>query len=281
MAGIPRLCRRDLRRDISASVAMSSFSTAATCRPPGHSTRAASRSRDLRFRPTMKGCGGRRPRDRSRAGASTSRTRAIRSSPPGTPTTRAATRSGSRCSRSGRPAAGAIYAGDIYVDSGPPFNNFTGSAIATKVGTGTLTFSDSQLRTVRLQHRQRRRREQRSAARAHQSLHSRRQQPAARLRLRRRPRSRGRDQLSGSVVGAGRIGLGDRFRAPGQPAVRHLVHLRRGEPERRQPAAVALGADAREGTSNVFTGPLNRTSGPRFDNYYAVGHRSRSARHRR
>ena len=37
---------------------------------------------------------------------------------------------------------GNAYAGDVYVDVGPPFNNFTGSGTPTKVGTGTLTFSD-------------------------------------------------------------------------------------------------------------------------------------------
>jgi hypothetical protein len=34
------------------------------------------------------------------------------------------------------------YAGDIYVDVGPSFDNYTGAAVATKVGSGTLTFSD-------------------------------------------------------------------------------------------------------------------------------------------
>ena len=35
------------------------------------------------------------------------------------------------------------YTGDINVDVGPPFNNFVGSGMPTKVGTGTLTFSDA------------------------------------------------------------------------------------------------------------------------------------------
>ncbi len=35
------------------------------------------------------------------------------------------------------------YTGDINVDVGPPFNNFVGSATHTKVGTGTLTFTDA------------------------------------------------------------------------------------------------------------------------------------------
>jgi len=34
------------------------------------------------------------------------------------------------------------YTGDVYVDVGPPFSNFTGSGTPTKVGTGSLTFSD-------------------------------------------------------------------------------------------------------------------------------------------
>ena len=35
------------------------------------------------------------------------------------------------------------YRGDIYADVGPPFNDFTGSGTASRVGNGTLTFSDA------------------------------------------------------------------------------------------------------------------------------------------
>ena len=34
------------------------------------------------------------------------------------------------------------YRGDIYADVGPPFNDFNGSGTASRVGNGTLTFSD-------------------------------------------------------------------------------------------------------------------------------------------
>ena len=34
------------------------------------------------------------------------------------------------------------YRGDVYADVGPPFNDFTGTGTASRVGTGTLTFSD-------------------------------------------------------------------------------------------------------------------------------------------
>ena len=37
---------------------------------------------------------------------------------------------------------GSAYAGTLYASSGPPFNNFTGPATATAVGSGTLTFAD-------------------------------------------------------------------------------------------------------------------------------------------
>ena len=40
------------------------------------------------------------------------------------------------------PAANS-YAGTIYVDTGPPFNNFTGAGVPASVGTGTLTFADA------------------------------------------------------------------------------------------------------------------------------------------
>ena len=35
------------------------------------------------------------------------------------------------------------YTGTIYVDSGPPFNNFVGAGAPTAVGNGTLTFTDA------------------------------------------------------------------------------------------------------------------------------------------
>ncbi len=40
------------------------------------------------------------------------------------------------------PASNA-YSGTIYVDSGPPFNNFVGKGVPVPVGTGTLTFTDA------------------------------------------------------------------------------------------------------------------------------------------
>ncbi len=39
--------------------------------------------------------------------------------------------------------AGSTYSGPIYVDSGPPFDHFAGSATPMPVGIGTLTFSDA------------------------------------------------------------------------------------------------------------------------------------------
>ena len=38
---------------------------------------------------------------------------------------------------------GNTYAGEINVDSGPPFNNFVGAGVKTMVGNGTLTFADA------------------------------------------------------------------------------------------------------------------------------------------
>ena len=38
---------------------------------------------------------------------------------------------------------GGFYGGDIYVDVGPPFGNYTGAATATKVGSGMLSFTDA------------------------------------------------------------------------------------------------------------------------------------------
>ncbi len=36
-----------------------------------------------------------------------------------------------------------VYTGPIYVDAGPPFDDFTGAGVPTQVGTGTLTFADA------------------------------------------------------------------------------------------------------------------------------------------
>ncbi len=42
-----------------------------------------------------------------------------------------------------RTSAGNVYAGKISVDHGPPFNNFVGAGVPTEVGSGTLTFADA------------------------------------------------------------------------------------------------------------------------------------------
>jgi YVTN family beta-propeller protein len=39
--------------------------------------------------------------------------------------------------------AGNTYSGPIYVDTGPPFDNFAGAGVPTEIGLGTLTFSDA------------------------------------------------------------------------------------------------------------------------------------------
>ena len=64
------------------------------------------------------------------------------SSAPGTPTTPAATSYWLSMLGNRTSATSNVYSGDINVDVGPPFNNFVGSATFSKVGTGTLTFSD-------------------------------------------------------------------------------------------------------------------------------------------
>ncbi len=42
-----------------------------------------------------------------------------------------------------RTNGGNVYAGKINVDHGPPFNNFVGAGVPTEVGSGTLTFVDA------------------------------------------------------------------------------------------------------------------------------------------
>ena len=139
------------------------------------------------------------------------------------------------------------YHGDVYVDVGPPFNNFTGSGTALKVGDGTITFSDANTGTfaynlnlgtggataaisqIEADH----------AFRA-------RWRRAARLHVPERAGPHGRDELPGPVVAAKRIGLGRELRASGEPDVRHLVHVRR-EVRWHQLSAVAHGATVAAG----------------------------------
>ena len=38
---------------------------------------------------------------------------------------------------------GNVYSGPIYVDRGPPFNNFVGAGVPTPVGNGQMTMTDA------------------------------------------------------------------------------------------------------------------------------------------
>ncbi len=167
-------------------------------------------------------------------------------------------------------SAGAIYAGDIYVDSGPPFDNFTGSAIATKVGTGTLTFSDT------------------NYGQFDYNIVS-----AGGASNVRQPELINRFILDGNspqpvcVFGAApdlaaatnyqdlwwvpaESGWGIDFAHQGNLLFATWYTYDVANPRGGNPPMWLSALMLRQGSSNVFTGPLNRTSGPRFDNYYAV-----------
>ena len=113
----------------------------------------ANRARARAARQLPGSCGGTRRPVRSPAGASTSRTRATRSSPPGSPTTRSASRGG--WSRNSTRLPQRPFPAPIYTVTGPPFNTLPfpptgspGGAVETVVGWMTASFTDATHGTI-------------------------------------------------------------------------------------------------------------------------------------
>jgi len=167
-------------------------------------------------------------------------------------------------------AAGTTFAGDIYVDAGPPFNNFAGSATAAKVGTGSLTFSDANYGSF-----------------AYNIVSA---GGASNLQL---TDVINRFVLDGTrpqpvcVFGAApdlaaatnyqdlwwvpaESGWGIDFAHQGDLLFATWYTYDAKNSVGANPPLWLSALMRRQGTSNIFSGPINRTSGPRLDNYYPV-----------
>ncbi len=157
------------------------------------------------------------------------------------------------------------YKGDIYVDVGPPFNNFIGSGTATKVGDGMLTFTDANNGTFFYE----------LTAGGATSLVS---QTKSITRF-----SLGGAQptctyasapnLTGATnyqdlwwVGPTENGWGVNFAHQGDLLFATWYTYDAKVAGNNAPLWLSA-LMQRQGTSNVFTGTITRTSGPRFDNY--------------
>jgi len=160
---------------------------------------------------------------------------------------------------------GNAYKGDIYVDVGPPFNNFAGSGVATKVGDGTVTFTDANNGSFFYE------------LTAGGATNVQQTKPITRFSL-------GGAQPTCTYATAPNLaaatnyqdlwwvptesGWGVNFAHQGnQLFATWYTYDAKGASG--NPPLWLSALITRQGTSNVFTGPLTRTSGPRFDNYKA------------
>ena len=147
---------------------------------------------------------------------------------------------------------GDTYAGTIYVDSGPPFNNFVGMGVPTAIGNGTLTFAD--INTGNFAYTVNGVSQTKGITRFDLGTGP---QPTC-IYSATTPNFAGCDQLPGSVVGRQRrrIGMGGQLRAPGQQHLRDVVHVQRP----RRHAAVAVGAGPATGHGQrLYRADLSRT----------------------
>ena len=161
---------------------------------------------------------------------------------------------------------GNAYTGDVYVDVGPSFDNFTGSGTASKVGTGTLTFSDANTGSFTYQ------------LTAGGATNVQQTKPIARYVL---------DGSTAQPVCAYGVapnfnkatnyqdlwwvstesGWGVNFAHQGNLLFATWYTYDQKNLARTIRRCGSRRCSTRQGTSNVFKGPITRTSGPRFDNY--------------
>jgi len=156
---------------------------------------------------------------------------------------------------------GNAYKGDVYVDVGPPFNNFLGSGTPTKVGDGTVTFSDADNGTFAYQ------------VTAGGATNVQQTKPITRFTL-------GGAQPVCTYAGAPNLAAATNYQdlwwVPTESGwgvnFAHQGNLMFATWYTYGTNTAPLWLSAlmtRQGTSNVYTGSLTRTSGPRFDNYKA------------
>jgi hypothetical protein len=159
------------------------------------------------------------------------------------------------------------YAGKIYVDIGPPFNNFVGTGTPTEVGNGTLTFSDANNGTFHYDL---------NAGTGGSPVLVSQTKAIERYNLGTGPQPTCTFSPTANVALATNYqdlwwaasgmesGWGINFAHQGDSVFLTWYTYDSGG------APLWLSAlTQRQGTTNVYTGSLLRTSGPRFDNYKA------------
>jgi cytochrome c553 len=174
-----------------------------------------------------------------------------------------------------RTAAGSdVYSGPIYVDTGPPFDNFVGAGKPTQIGTATLTFADANNGTFAYSLNTA------AAAKAGMAIEAAvaQQKSITRFDLGTGPQptctyaTTAPDYASATnyqdlwwVPGAAEDGWGINFAHQGDSifATWYTYDVDRA------PLWLSVLA-TRVGATNVYTGTLYRTSGPRFDAYDAA-----------
>jgi len=159
------------------------------------------------------------------------------------------------------PPTGNAYKGDIHADAGPPFDNFVGSGTPTKVGDGTVTFTDANNGSFFYE------------LTAGGATNVSQTKPITRFSLAgvqptcayfNAPDLAGATNYEDLWWVPTESGWGVNFAHQGNQLFATWYTYGTNN------APLWLSAlMTRQGTSNVFTGPLTRTSGPRFDNYRA------------
>ena len=164
------------------------------------------------------------------------------------------------------PATSNSYKGDVNVSVGPPFNNFAGKFAPTKVGDATITFSDANNGSFFYQ------------VTAGGATNVQQTKPITRYSL-------GGAQPTCTYATApnlaaatnyqdlwwtpGEDGWGVNFAHQGDQLFATWYTYDQKNLGLSNPPMWLSALMPRQGTTNVFTGPLKRTSGPRFDNYKA------------
>jgi len=163
--------------------------------------------------------------------------------------------------------AGSTYSGPVYVDTGPPFNSFVGTGNAMPVGKGTLTFGDANNGTFTYTL---------NAGTGGSSV------PVVQTKSIARYDLYNGAQVSCAFDPAANLALATNYQdlwweASGTESGWGINFAHQGDrvfltwyTYDSDGAPLWLSAlTLRVGTSNIYTGPLLRTSGPRFDNYKA------------
>jgi hypothetical protein len=163
------------------------------------------------------------------------------------------------------------YTGDINVDVGPPFNNFVGSGTYGKVGTGTITFSDANHGSFTYNL---------NTGTGGSPVAVTQTKALARFDLGTGPQPTCTFSPTANLAAATNFqdlwwaasgaesGWGINFAHQGN-YIFATWYTYDAKGASNNPPMWLSALLQRQGTSNIFSGPISRTSGPRFDNYKA------------